>query len=351
VKTVVTGATGLVGGHVCRALREAGHDVRAVSRTSRLSGMVESLDVETVRATLDDPPSLVGAMRGSEVVVHCAAVYAYGAARSAEVELVNVDGTRQVIAAAAEARVRRVVVTSSSVTAGSSDGPVTRDETRRIGTEYVPPYFTSKVRQEDVAFTTGAERRVEVVVACPTVVLGGPANRLVPSNAIIVRYLMDPTRSTFAGGCNVVSVEDVARGHVLLAEHGEPGERYLLGGENLSWRTLHALIADLAGVGGPYAEVPSSLALVTSALTEIWAQAMSVEPLSTREEALTIGRYYWYSHTKAARLGYAPGPARVGIASALAWILIDGHLPRWVRDGLRPNEEVRTARRLLPRPL
>ncbi|MCU1659911.1 MAG: NAD-dependent epimerase/dehydratase [Pseudonocardiales bacterium] len=351
MKAVVTGATGLVGGHVCRALREAGHEARAVVRTARISGPLDRLDVETVRATLDNPASLVAAMRGCDVVIHCAAVYAYGVARAAEVERVNVDGTRQVVTAAAEAGVRRVVVTSSSVTAGSSGGPVARDESGRIGTEYVPPYFISKVRQEEVAFATGAESGVQVVVACPTVVLGGPANRLVPSNAIIVRYLTDPTRSTFAGGCNVVGVEDVARGHVLLAEHGKPGERYLLGGENVSWRTLHSLIADLAGVGGPYAEVPASVALATSALAEKWAQLMSIEPLSTRDEALTIGRYFWYSAAKAAQVGYAFGPARAAIASALAWILIGEHLPRWVRDGLRVGDEVRAARRLMPRPL
>jgi len=290
-------------------------------------------------------------MNGCDMVIHCAALYAYGDAHRAEVEQVNVAGTRNTIMAAAEAGIRRVVVTSSSVTAGSSGSPAIRDETGRIGNEFVPHYFTSKVRQEEVAFTTGDECDVDVVVACPTVILGGPSSRLVPSNAIVLRYLLDPTRSTYPGGCNVVSVADVARGHVMLAERGEAGERYLLGGQNLSWRTLHATIADLVGIGGPYSEASSSVAVAVSAAAEAIAKVTSTQPLTTRDEALTIGRFHWYSHAKAAALGYAPGPARPAIASAIAWLLVSQHVPRWLRDGFRPTDEVRAARRLVPRPV
>ena len=171
--------------------------------------------------------------------------------------------------AAAAAGVRRVVVTSSSVTCGSSGGRAARDEAHAPNEEFAPAYFDSKVRQEQTAFETGAELGVEVVVACPTVVLGGPATRLVPSNAILLRYLLDPTRSTYPGGCNVVALDDVARGHVLVAERGTPGERYLLGGENVSWRLLHTLLAELAGVPGPFAEVSTTMAVLAAAASEL----------------------------------------------------------------------------------
>jgi len=344
VKVLVTGATGLVGSRVRQVLTESGHEAVAMVR-----GRHGPAGATTVRAWLDVHRSLVQAMEGCETVIHCAAVYAYGKAREEEVEQVNVEGTRSVVSAAAEAGVRRVVVTSSSVTCGSGAVPAARDETGRIGDEFVPAYFLSKERQESVAFATGAERGVEVVVACPTVVLGGPSARLVPSNAIVLRYLLDATRSTYPGGCNIVGLGDVARGHVLLAERGVPGERYILGGENLSWRLLHATVADLAGVGGPYAEVPSSVALLLSGVAEGLARLTAAEPLSTRDEARTIGRYHWYSSDRASALGYAPGPARRAVAESLAWLLAGDHIPRWVREGLRPADEVRAARRLVPR--
>ena len=175
--------------------------------------------------------------------------------------------------------------------------------------------------------------------------MGGPSARLVPSNAIILRYLLDYLRSTFPGGCNVVSLRDVADAHLILAERGVHGQRYLIGSENLSWRSLHSLIADLAGVAGPRVELPSATAYLVSAAAELWSQFAETEPLSTRDEALTVGRYYWYSHEKIGALGYSPGPARTAIAQGLAWLLTSPHLPRWVRDGMRPMPEVRASRR------
>ena len=149
----------------------------------------------------------------------------------------------------------------------------------------------------------------------------------------------------------MVSLDDVARAHLVLAEKGVPGERYLVGSENLSWRTLHSLIADLAGIAGPRFEVPTAAAYLTSAAAEAWSRFAETEPLSTREEALTIGRFYWYSHDKIAALGYAPKPARTAVASALAWLVAGAHVPRWVREGMRPMPEVRASRPLIPRPL
>jgi dihydroflavonol-4-reductase len=343
MRLAVTGASGLIGRQVCRIAGERDHDVRAVVR--RPDPALARAGVRLARANLDHDAQLERAFRDVDVVIHCAAVYAFG---TTAVDEVNIEGTRRVIEAAARAGVRRVVVTSSSVTCGSSARPVVLDETGRIADEYAPPYYRSKQHQEAVAFATGPEHGVEVVVACPALVLGGPAGRLVPSNAIVLRYLLDATRSTYAGGASFVEVGDVAEGHVLLAEAGQPGDRYLLAGENVSWRTLHALVGELAGVGGPYAESPASWAYVASAVTEAWAKITSSEPLSTREEALTVGRYYWYDSAKAEALGYRHGSARQAVAASLAWLIAEGRVPRWVRAGLRVSPEVYGARALIP---
>ena len=347
MKIAVTGASGLVGGQVVRTALADGHEVTAIVRSTG-SAQLSGLDIRQVRAGLMDGRRLGAALHGVEGLVHCAAVYAFGGDRAAEVERVNAQGTRAVIESAAAAGVERVVVTSSSVTCGSSPSPAVRDESAHLGQEPTSAYFASKVAQEREALTAGEASGIPVVLALPTVVLGGPFHRLAPSNAIVLRYLLDVTRSTYPGGCNVVDVRDVARGHLLLLERGEAGKRYLLGGQDLTWRMLHTLVAELAGLPGPYAEVPAPVAWVASAAAEGWAKLTGGTPLSTCEEALTVGRYYWYSGAPAAGLGYKPRPARDAVAASLAWLVISEHVPRFVREGLRLAPEVRAARPLVP---
>jgi dihydroflavonol-4-reductase len=346
VRVLVTGATGLVGGHVAAALRDRGHDVTVFVRR-RSSPPV---GYRVARGELTSTPDLLDALEGADGLVHCAAPYSYELSPEA-LATAHVKGTRAILAAAAHAGVRRAVVTSSSVTCGSSAGPEAVDESNHPGREYAPAYFQAKADQEDLALTMGRMLDIDVMAACPTVVLGGPDRKLVPSNAVLARYLLDPLRSTFPGGCNVVSAADVGLGHALLLESGEAGTRYLLGGQNLRWRELHQLVSDLAGVPGPYLEVDANAAQTAAVASDWWARITGSAALVTQEEARTIGRYYWYDHSRAAGLGYAPIRAHETVAIALSWLLASQHLPRWVREGLRPAAEVRSARPLIPRSL
>jgi dihydroflavonol-4-reductase len=349
MRVAVTGASGLVGTQVVRAALEAGHDVRAIVRSTTVK--LPDSPVERVRADLDDDDGLRAALAGMDGLVHCAAVYAFGAERAAELTRVNVQGTKAVLTAAARVGVSRAVVTSSAVTCGSSSGPQVRGESDRLGGERAPGYYASKVAQEQAALEVAEREGMSVVLALPSVVLGGPYTELGPSNAIVLRFLLDPSRSTFAGGANIVDARTVGRGHVQLLQSGRSGERYVLGGENLTWRALHALVAQLTGLPGPYADAPAPLTWAVSAIAEKWADLVGVPPLSTREEALTVGRYYWYSSDKAAALGYQPGTARQAVASSLAWLAVGHELPRWARESLTFAPEVRAARDLTPRPL
>ncbi|MEO5982092.1 MAG: NAD-dependent epimerase/dehydratase family protein [Pedococcus sp.] len=351
----MTGATGLVGGQVVAAALAAGHDVVALVRPGsgdpRSPLTIGGSHVERRTAGLTDHCALVEALGGCDGLVHCAAVYAFGAARADEVNRVNDEGTRAVLAAAAAAGVQRAVVTSSSVTRGSGSAPRSRTERDVLGEEPAPTYYASKVAQEEAALEASTAHGIPVVLALPTVVLGGPFARLAPSNAIVLRYLLDPTRSTFPGGCNVVDARDVGAGHIALLERGAPGERYLLGGEDLTWRMLHTLVSDLAGLPGPFAELGAANAWAVAATSEWWASLSGTTPLSTRDEATTIGRFYWYSSARAAELGYAARPARAAVAASLAWLAVSPDLPRWAREGLRLHPEVRAARELVPAPL
>ncbi|GAB3439594.1 NAD-dependent epimerase/dehydratase family protein [Phycicoccus ginsengisoli] len=352
MRVAVTGATGLVGSQVAAAALRAGHDVVAVTRAPGAGvRVVGGAQVPGRVAALTDRDALRTAFEGCDAVVHCAAVYAFGASRASEVGQVNVEGTTRVVQAAADAGLERVVVTSSSVTRGSSLLPVARTEDDRLGDEPAPAYYASKVAQEEAALDAGRRHGIPVVLALPTVVLGGPFTRLAPSNAIVLRYLLDPTRSTFPGGCNVVDARDVGAGHVVLLERGEPGRRYLLGGEDLTWRTLHTLVSELAGLPGPFAELPAASAWAVAAVTEWWAGLTEQQPLSTRDEASTVGRHYWYSSARAQELGYAARPAREAVAASLAWLAVSPDLPRWAREGLRLHPDVRAARELVPAPL
>ena len=252
MKVAVTGANGMIGARIVHALLAAGHEpVAVVRRGADLRGLA-GIDAPRAYANLRVQDSVATAIRGTDVLVHCAALFSYRREDEERLHQANVDSTQAVMRAAADAGVRRVVLTSSSVVFGSSAGGQVIDESGSMGTEWVPAYFHAKQAQAETASEEAVRTGLELVIACPTLVVGGPSWRLVPSNAVLVRYLVDPTRTTFDGGCNVVAVDDVARGHVLLAERGTPGESYLLGGENVSWRTLHALVSELTGLEGPH---------------------------------------------------------------------------------------------------
>ena len=353
MRVAVTGATGLVGHHCVAAALAAGHDVVAVTRLGRRlpDRLVALGDIGRVSAELTDATSLARALDGVDAVIHCAAIYSYDPSAATKLADVNVTGTRLVLEAAAAAGAARAVVTSSAVTCGSSLLPLARTERDRLGAEPAPAYYASKVRQEREALDVAERTGLEVVLALPTVVLGGPFDRLGPSNAIVLRYLLDPSRSTFPGGCNVVDARDVGAGHVALLDRGEPGGRYLLGGDDVMWRTLHSLVGELAGIGLPVAELPAAAAWLASAAAEAWARVTSTTPLSTRDEATTVGRHYWYASGRAHAIGYAARPARDAVAASLAWLAVGSDLPRVVRESLRLRPEVRAARPLRPRPL
>jgi dihydroflavonol-4-reductase len=347
VRVAVTGASGLVGAHVLTALVDRGHSVRSL--THRATPDSDS-EADTAVIDVTHPESLRAALDGIDAVVHCAAPYSYDL-EPAQLQSSAVDGTRNVLTAAAAVGARRVVITSSSVTCGSASTAKAVDESHEPRGEYEPAYFRAKWDQEQVALELGPSLGIEVVVACPTVVLGGPDRRLVPSNAIVARYLRDVTRTTYPGGCNVVAATDVGTGHVLLLENGVPGRRYLLGGENLTWPELHALVSELTGLPGPYSQAPASIVSALAIAAAQWGRLTDRPPFVTEQEAATIGRFYWYCSDLARSLGYRPASARTAVAQSLASLLASEHLPGWVRGTLRVAPEVYEARPLRPRPL
>lgn len=285
----VTGASGFVGSHVARELREQGVDVR--------DEFVE----------LADRQGLERAMRGCDAVFHVAALYDFDAA-ARELERVNVEGTRNVIEACRATGVRRLVHTSSSATCGPVPGRVATEEDSPPRWELAVPYKRTKVEAERLVLASG----LDAVVANPTTPVGEGDCRPTPTGRMIRGVASGRYRAFLDIGLNVVDVRDVARGHLLALEHGRSGERYILGGANLSLAELFAAVCDLAGRPRPRVRVPYPL-----------VRAAALAGLVNRHEARLARLPAYFSSAKAEReLRYRAGPVgpalRRAVAEALA---------------------------------
>lgn len=354
MKALVTGANGLIGAHLMRELLARGWPVRAMVRASSRLEALQGLDAERVVGDVLEPAeALAPRFVGAEILFHTAAHFAYAGVSDADLHRTAVEGTDNVLRAAAAAGVRRVVVTSSSVVFGSSLAPVVQDETRAPGTPnddgfVEPPYVAAKVAQDAAAARVARTLGLEVVFACPTMTLGVQATALGPSNGMVLAYLADPFRMTYAGGCNLVAARDVAAGHRLAAERGRPGEHYLLGSENRTWQEIHADIAALCGVDPPRVRINHTLAYCVAAAEEVRAAVEGRAPLTTRPQARMVGRHYWYSHAKAAALGFAPADARSTLADVCGWLAASPHVSRELRATMLLSADARGTRATRP---
>lgn len=343
----MTGATGLIGAHLVRDLVRHGYRVRAFVRAESNRAALADLPVELAYGDILTAESLDAAARDCEVVFHVASPFTYWGLSREQLRHVAVQGAVNAVEATARARARRMVLTSSSAVCGSSASPVARDESAEPTAMPTAAYVLAKIAQERAAFARAAEVGVDLVTVCPTMTVGPHDHRLGPSNRVIVNYLADVSRSTFPGGCNIVAAADVARGHRLVAERGRPGCRYLLGSENLDWKTIHQSIGELCGVGGPRLHLTHTAAYLAATAHEVAAWVGGGAPSVTRAEAAMVGRYHWYRHDRAAALGYAPRPARQALAEAIAWIVTTPHVSRELRTSLTLSREVYAARRAL----
>jgi dihydroflavonol-4-reductase len=345
MRIAVTGATGLIGAHVVRAAVAAGDDTTAVVRSySRRDGFDVARTPIAVADVLGPMPPLVNAFSGAETVIHTAATFAFGGDAEA-LHRVAVQGTENVLRAAAAAGVRRVVVTSSAVVFGySSAGEVIDDDRGLADTAGQPAYVIAKIEQDRLALDLADRLGLELVLPCPTMSIGETASALGPSNALIVTYLTDPTRSTYPGGCNLVAAADVGEAHVMLAKAGESGAHYLLGSENLLWSQIHARIGVLAGVGGPHWEIGANVAVLAARSQTLLSLLSGRASLSSVEQANMMGRYYWYDHSRAAALGYRPRSVVTALIEAVSWLAASAHIPREARASMHLAEAVHRFR-------
>jgi len=295
MRVYVTGAGGFVGGHVARRLAESGAEVR------------------TGRADLLDPDALGRAVAGCDAVVHVAALYSYDAS-AAELERVNVVGTRNVVEACVRAGVGRLVHTSTAGTCGPVPGREATEEDAPPAYELGVPYKRTKLAAERLVLEA-ARGVLDAVVVNPTTPVGEGDAKPTPTGRMVRGVATGRIRAFLhTAGLNVVDVRDVAEGHALALERGRRGERYLLGGENVTLEELFARIAGAAGRPAPRVRVPYAA-----------ARAAAVVRLANRDEVRLARLPMWFSSAKAsAELGYDPVPADDAIERAVADALGDG---------------------------
>lgn len=340
----VTGATGLIGYHLVRQLVDAGVKVKALVRSSTDTRRLGIPGVELCYGDILSIKSLKCANK-CDIIFHAAGAFSYwGYERTKFIEEAR-QGMENVILTAQKCAIPKVIFTSSSVTAGCSDEPRILNENEFGNFDDAPTYVLAKVEQEKTAFKLARKTGVSVVAICPTLTVGGPDMHLTESNRIIINYIRDPFKSSWIGGCNIVSVHDVAKAMILLAEKGINGEKYIAGSSNLSWKQLHTKISTLCGLPGPYFEAYRTSSYLLSAIQELLYPLTKQRPASTREQAKMVGKYYWYSSEKLSRLGYDPISADDALIDAISWLVTSDHIPASVRAEINLSEDVYTFRK------
>ena len=325
--TLVTGATGFVGSAVARALLARGNRVRVLARPNADRRNLASLSVEVAEGAMEDRGSLARAVAGCRYVYHIAADYRIWVPDPVPMFRANVEGTRDLLTAALEAGVERVVYTSSVATLGLVPGGSADEKTASEIEDMIGPYKRSKFVAEEVAREFAQQRGLPVVIVNPSTPVGPRDIKPTPTGRLIVEAACGRMPAFVDTGLNIVHVDDVAEGHLAAAEKGRIGERYILGGENLALAEILAEIANAVGRRPPRLRIPHRALLPVAFGAELAARITGRDPFVTIDGVRMSQKKMYFSSAKASReLGYQPRPARDGIADAVAWFAANGYL-------------------------
>ncbi len=328
MKVFLTGATGFVGSHVAHALAEQGADLRLLVRSGSRTDNIADLKAETALGDLREPDSLKKAMSGCEFVFHVAADYRLWVRDPDQMYRSNVEGTRAIVRAAQECGVRRVIYTSSVATMGFSNDGRLADETSPVTqADMVGHYKRSKFMAEQIVLEAGREGK-NVVMVNPTTPIGERDIKPTPTGGIIVDFLKRKFPAYVDTGLNLADAKEVARGHLLAMEKAVPGERYILGGENLTLKQILDKLAALTGLPSPTMKVPHAVALGFAALDQFFVGTiLRKEPRATID-AVKMGRKKMFaSSAKAERdLGYKIVPVEDALRRAIDWFQTHGYV-------------------------
>jgi len=331
MKAFITGATGFVGSHVARLLAAQGADLRLLVRAHSRRDNIGTLRAEVVTGDLTDADSLRKGIEGCEVVFHVAADYRLWTRDPKSMYAANVGGTEQVIRCAQSAGVRRIVYTSSVATMGFRHEPQAVDEQSPVGEgDMIGHYKRSKFMAEEVAVKL-AKQGAPVVVVNPSTPIGEQDIKPTPTGRIVIDFLKKKFPAYVETGLNLVDVVDVARGHLLACERGRIGERYILGGENLTLKQILDRLAAITGLPSPTIKLPYAVAFVSGVFDTFFTGVlMNREPRVTLDSVRMGRKMMWVCSAKAEReLGYKAGPVGDALRRAAEWFVAHGYAPEY----------------------
>ncbi|MBP7253104.1 MAG: NAD-dependent epimerase/dehydratase family protein [Alphaproteobacteria bacterium] len=325
--TLLTGATGFVGAALARLLCAEGWNLRVLSRKRSDRSNLTNLNVTIAEGDLTDADSLRAAVQGCDALFHVAADYRIWVPDPMAMHRANVIGTRTLLEAAQEAGVKRIVYTSSVATLGlNSNGTPADEATPSSLATMVGTYKKSKYLAEQEVHKLIAARQLPCVIVNPSTPIGPYDIKPTPTGRMIVEAARGMMPAFVDTGLNVVHVDDVAMGHLQAFRQGHFGERYILGGENLSLSAILALVAQVTNRSPPRIKLPVSGLMPLAYAAEAVARITGKEPFVTRDGLLMAKKKMYFRSTKAeAALGYNHRPAADAIADAVRWFKEKGY--------------------------
>jgi len=326
MRAFISGATGFLGSHVAHVLAGQGADLRLLVRpTSNLKNL-EGLKAETATGDLRDPASLEKAMAGCEVVFHVAADYRLWVRDPQEMYKSNVEGTRAVLEAARKNGVRRVIYTSSVATIGfTADGSPADEDSPVALADMIGHYKKSKFMAEQLAMEAGRSG-MNVVTVNPTTPIGEQDVKPTPTGRIVVDFLKRKFPAYVETGLNLVDVRECAGGHVMASEKGRSGERYILGGENLTLKQILDTLGKITGLPSPKIKLPYAFAFAAGVAGEITGRLLQGEPRATVDTVRLGKKKMFASSYKAEReLGWKIVPVEDALRRAVGWFRANGY--------------------------
>ena len=327
MRALVTGATGFVGSAVARALLQAGWQVTALVRPNSDRRNLQRLGTDLVTGDLGDAGSLEHALAGCEALFHVAADYRLGARNPEDLYRTNVDGTRNILEAARRVGTARIVYTSSVATMGiPADGSPGREDTPVTLTDMIGHYKRSKFLAEQLA-REAARSGLSVVIVNPSTPVGPGDVKPTPTGQMVMDAAAGRMPAYVDTGLNIVHVDDVAAGHLLAFDRGRSGERYILGGEDMTLRDILVEIARLAGRKPPRIRLSTSVLLPVAHMAELVSRLTGLPNRVTVEGVRMARKRMFFSSEKAVReLGYGWRPPGQAFEDAVVWFRGQGLL-------------------------
>lgn len=325
VKALVTGGTGFVGSHVVRQLIDAGHQVRVLYRTTSKLTALDGLDYEAAIGTLSDRDALQAACEGIDWVFHIAAVADYWRADKSRMFVANVEGTRNVLRAARHAGVKRVVFTSSAAAIGLHNNRPSHEKDRFNLPPQQFPYGYSKHLAEQVV-AEAVRDGLEVITVNPVVVMGPGDLNMISGSFVKQIKQLGPLVPVTSGGIAVADVRDVARWHILAAEKGQSGERYILGTSNHSYSVWYGMIADAVGVRRPFLMLPDFVAPIVANVIALLRQVGVQTVVDATQARMGVQNIYFDYQKTWDVFGVPKIDMRQSLADTTAWYREHGYL-------------------------